>query len=227
VISHRYRCIFIHIPKCAGTSIEAALGHLEGHSGRGGQDHRSLRMIEPLGPRQLAYALRSPGNVRELVRRLRYRYLPQTNPRNKLTVTPEQYASYFKFTVVRNPWARAYSWYRNVMADQVHQRTLGVEPGIPLRHFLRRFLGRGMLRPQTYWIRDFQGRIPMDFIGRFEKLQEHWREICRRIGIEPPELPHLVRTGGDYREAYDEESRELVASFYSEEIALFGYTFES
>ena len=25
-ISHTHRCIFIHIPKCAGTSVETALG---------------------------------------------------------------------------------------------------------------------------------------------------------------------------------------------------------
>ena len=35
MISNDYRCIFIHIPKCAGTSIEDALGHLDNHPGRG------------------------------------------------------------------------------------------------------------------------------------------------------------------------------------------------
>ena len=37
---HKYKCIFIHIPKCAGTSIEKALGHFELYNGRGRQDHR-------------------------------------------------------------------------------------------------------------------------------------------------------------------------------------------
>ena len=39
MISHKHQCIFVHIPKCAGTSIASALGHLDNHTGRGGQDH--------------------------------------------------------------------------------------------------------------------------------------------------------------------------------------------
>lgn len=46
MISHKYKCIFIHIPKCVGTSIEQALGHFDEYSGRDRQDHRTIRMIE-------------------------------------------------------------------------------------------------------------------------------------------------------------------------------------
>ena len=70
MISHKYKCIFIHIPKCAGTSIEAALGHLDGHTGRGGQDHRSIRMIQSITPR----AFFSVENLQEVLRRLKHQY---------------------------------------------------------------------------------------------------------------------------------------------------------
>ena len=43
MISHRHRCIFIHIPKTAGTSIEERLAD---GSLRGRQDHRSIRNLE-------------------------------------------------------------------------------------------------------------------------------------------------------------------------------------
>ncbi len=47
MISHIHKCIFIHIPRTAGTSIESALGHLDNYKGgRGRQDHRPIRMIE-------------------------------------------------------------------------------------------------------------------------------------------------------------------------------------
>ena len=46
MISHEHKCIFIHIPKCAGTSIESALGHLNNYTGINRQDHRTIRMIE-------------------------------------------------------------------------------------------------------------------------------------------------------------------------------------
>ena len=46
MISHNYKFIHIHIPKCAGTSIEKAFGHFDAHTGKNAQDHRTLRMIE-------------------------------------------------------------------------------------------------------------------------------------------------------------------------------------
>ena len=44
MISTRHRCIFVHIPKTAGTSVEAALGWFTEYT-RGAQDHRSIRKL--------------------------------------------------------------------------------------------------------------------------------------------------------------------------------------
>ena len=97
MISHKYQCIFIHIPKCAGTSIETALGHFDNHVGRGGQDHRSIRMIEQPFINLDIFA--SKENIHEFVNRMRHKYRKAFNPLNKLTVTKKQYESYYKFTV--------------------------------------------------------------------------------------------------------------------------------
>ena len=69
MISHKYKCIFIHLPKCAGTSIESALGHFE-NLRPGVQDHRSIRMIEKpfITPR----AFSSQENIIEVLRRLKF-----------------------------------------------------------------------------------------------------------------------------------------------------------
>ena len=66
MISHKHTFIFIHIPKCAGTSIESAFGHFDGFSGRGGQDHRSFRMIEK--PIVSLNSLSSVENIKEIVK---------------------------------------------------------------------------------------------------------------------------------------------------------------
>jgi len=225
MISHKYKCIFIHIPKCAGTSIESALGHFKNYSGRNRQDHRNIRSIEqPLFTPQI---LSSKENIYEFMHRILYHFDIVQNPLNKLTVTRKQYKNYFKFTFIRNPWARAYSWYKNVMRDEVHKKNYNLTNQIPLRVFLQLYSGKGMLKPQLYWIKNFHGDIPLDYIGRFETINEDFKKICEALQIPPITLPHIIKGSGEsYHDHYDKESIDIVMKTYKEEIEMFGYYFE-
>lgn len=226
MISHNYKCIFIHIPKCAGTSIEKALGHFEGHSGRGGQDHRPIRMIEK--PSFTIHTLSSIENMLEFRSRLKRRNSTTIyNPNNKIEVTKEQYKTYFKFTIVRNPWSRAFSWYKNVMRDEIHKKNYGIYSDISFNHFLKKFMGKGMLRPQTYWLQDYRGKINFDYIGRFELLQETFDVINSHLDVKHISFAHEIKgSGDDYRSHYDNDLIKMVSTFYSKEIKMFGYGFD-
>jgi len=223
MISHKYKCIFIHIPKTAGTSVESALGHLDGHQGREGQDHRCIRMIEPWINTGI---FRSTVNFRMFLSSVRYSFRNHKNPNNDLTVSREQYNSYFKFTVVRNPWDRAYSSYENVMRDELHKQAWGIKEPVTFNEFLRRFMGKEMLVPQTYWLKDFKNKMPFDYICRFENLKDDFNNVCRLMGYKSIVLPHKKKgSGGNYKDKIDNESRNLIAEFYKEEIELFNYRF--
>jgi hypothetical protein len=225
MISHKYKCIFIHIPKCAGTSIEKVLGHFDDFDGRGGQDHRSLRLLVPkVDPKNY---LRSKGNFFEGVRKLKYSLGSQPNPQNKVTVNQAEYENYFKFSFVRNPWARAFSWYKNAIRDKVHRELLQIEAEITFQQFLERFIGKGFLKPQTYWLEDFNGEVSLDFVGKFESLHEDFHKVCEHLDLGEIKLPHAVKgdSGSCYREAYNDELIQLVADFYAKEIKLFDYEF--
>lgn len=226
MISHQHKCIFIHIPKNAGTSIESAFGHLDDHEGRNGQDHRPLRHIEqPL----LQKAVFSSGeNIREVWRRFRGRLKTKKNHRNRYTVTQQQYKSYYKFSVVRNPWSRAFSWYQNVMSDPIHRINLQIPDNQSFKDFLNDQAGKGYLRAQTYWLKNFEGKIYFDYIAKFECLDDDFRKICDHLGTNKIQLPHILRSeSSGYRDIYDDEAKKLIAEIYSEEIELFDYTFES
>jgi hypothetical protein len=223
MISHKYKCIFIHIPKTAGTSIESAFGHLDGHTGREGQDHRSIRMIAPRLNTGIFYSIE---NFRIFITSLRYGFWEHKNPNNAITVSRDQYNSYFKFSVVRDPWDRAYSSYENVMRDGLHKLSWGIKEPITFNEFLRQFMGKEMMRSQIYWLKDFRNKMPFDYICRFENLQDDFDNVCRLMGVGSVVLPNKIKgSSSNYKARIDNESRDLIAEFYKEEIEFFNYCF--
>ena len=82
------------------------------------------------------------------------------------------------------------------------------------------------LEPQYDWISDKNDNILVDFIGRYEKFQDDWRYICKKINISPEDLPVTHKTSKNhYTEYYDDETREIVAEIYAKDIDYFGYKF--
>ena len=101
--------------------------------------------------------------------------------------------------------------------------------------------------PQYDMLHDSNGRLLVDFVGRFERLQQDFDEVCQRLDIDDSELPHrnpsnkrsrnlkrrvrnfVFRNGeGDkrhYTDFYDVETHEAVSRLYRRDIETFGYAF--
>ena len=226
MISHKYKCIYIHIPKCAGTSIERAIGHYENYEGRGWQDQRSITNIE----RTIAA---TPASLRmDRIKKVlpigRFRGRSRRNPNNELVVTKKQYQEYYKFAIIRNPWERAFSFYQGIIRDPIHWRRYNITPECSFAEFLRDYAGKGLLRRQTYWLKSIDGSINLDFIGRFETLQQDFGKICNDLNIAEIYLPHILKgSNTNHLTHYDEEAIEIIFDSYREEIELFGFTLHS
>jgi hypothetical protein len=192
-----HKCVFVHIPKCAGSSISRSLfGNLGG-------GHTTARKYQ-------------------------------------IVFTKKEFAEYFKFAFVRNPWDRvvsAFLFLKKGGTGQTDQRwaeqNLSEYPDFDsfVRGWLNPVNARASwhFKPQYPYVSGRDGRLLIDFVGYFERLQEDYSFIRRTIRCGAP-LIHLNQTrdrSKDFRQYYREETQQIVADVYREDIRIFGYGFES
>jgi len=164
------------------------------------------------------------------------------------------FASYFKWGFVRNPWGRLVAGYEFVSARAK------VKDKYPFSKLIRDmwkkkdiFKGRTnykaaaiwnneafelygrkrfVLTPQYFFL-EIDGQLAMDFVGRFENLDSDFKYVCQKLG-QPYKLEHKNRSADqyigdiklDYQEYYTKELRDMAGDIYARDIELFGYKFE-
>lgn len=129
---------------------------------------------------------------------------------------------YFKFAFVRNPWDRTVScWKKNALGHKSFSSFLDAHPYRESNHNLI-----WHTLPQLDHICDAKGKLIVDYIGRFENLQEDLGVVCDKLGIARRKLPHLNKSKHKpYWEYYVDSQREFVYDLYKREIEYFGYEF--
>jgi hypothetical protein len=194
--------IFVHIQKTAGTALRAAL---------------NVDIKDP--------------HKHFLARELRELHGPST------------WNSCFKFGFVRNPWDRLVSWWSFLDSMRAQAGRHGA-PNKFTRYVLERagsfseFIthctdeivdadGRKCIfRNQIDYLTDDRGALIVDFVGRFERLQEDFDKVCERLDRPSSELPHVNSSRhGDYVGYYTRELADMVERRYAHDIKQFGYRF--
>ena len=81
---------------------------------------------------------------------------------------------------------------------------------------------------QTEWLKNTRGRVSLDFIGRFENLQEDFDSICDKIGKKKIKLLEAKKLNKrpHYSSFYDDESMGIIERLYKDDIKRFNYEYE-
>jgi hypothetical protein len=207
MISMRHKCIFVRISKTASSSVQNAFKCRQGPLDRGEFDIKHYTL----------------GHYRD--------------------THPLEFQTFYKFAFVRNPWDRIYSQYRfqhHIMVEKVPQMFEFAK--CSFREWLlkcaesynrpdqflfgtHREIFEHHLTNQLDWV-TLDGKIATDFLGRFENLDQDFAKVCSDLGVQL-DLPrdNTSPPSNGYRDAYDEETRDLVRQWHARDIEHFGYRF--
>ena len=204
IISHKHRFIFFAQPRTGTHAIRAAL---QPHLGRDDWQQQALTRTLRLPIPELARIGHGHISLRQV-----QAHLPS-----------EIWRKYFKFAMVRNPYERfvsACTFLNRRNPDYAGTETAFMKSALLRQQFRRRVL----VLPQVALLVNDAGAVGMDFVGRYERLQSAFDQVCERTGI--PQT-HLTRRNashyGDYRRYYDEVLLERVNVFYRTDFDQFDY----
>jgi hypothetical protein len=201
MISHKHKFIFVHIPKNAGSSMEICLG--------GYKDEKKLWGTEK-------------GVVLQ--------HLTACELQEK--IGDQVFNDYFKFSFVRNPFSKClseYFWEKTYLNESLNFNDwVKLKLGDLINHSENNTKIRRQKHnlEQYKFIYDALDNCLVDFVGRFENLQQDFNTICDKIGIPRQQLPHKLKSKHKhYTEYYDDETKQIVAEKYAKDIEYFGYEF--
>ena len=213
ILSRGRRYLFLHIPKTGGTALSLAL------------EARAMRDDILVGdtPKARARRRRLDG-LRTAGRLWKHSTLADLGG----LVTPQDLEALFVFTLVRNPWDRAVSYYHWLRAQRFDHPAVALAQAQDFSSFLNApqtilALAQGYAHATT-----LDGRDHCRLAARLEHLEEDLAPLESHLGF--PVTP-LARANAsdrprDWRGFYSAEDAALIARVCATDIARFGYRFD-
>ncbi|MFC6602832.1 sulfotransferase family 2 domain-containing protein [Ectobacillus funiculus] len=149
-----------------------------------------------------------------------YNHIPAT--KIKELIGENIWNSYYKFCFERNPWDKVISAYYFINAQRPNEKKIT----------FKQFLDSYLKIPYNYPLYTIDDSVAVDFIGKYENLEEDMIKICKKIGL--PYDGWLPKAKGNYRknsehytQFYTLAQKQIVEKYFVKEIELFNYRFGS
>jgi len=208
LISDSHKFIFIHIRKSAGGSIKDTLKPV------------SIVLNKSRKAKIKSRFLKLETNYHEFAFRQHCSIL-----KVKEVMPKAIFNDYFKFAFVRNPYTRLVSEYEYIKRHPDHGRHKKVNK-MNFREYIQ-YQSKRSDAHQIKMLADKKGELQMDFIGKYENLQEDWNYICSKLNIASTELSHRKKAAKvNYADYYNDENRDVVSKLWKKDLEVFGYNYE-
>lgn len=210
IISKEKKFIFIHIKKTAGSSITSSL--------------------KPCDDRNLFLKLLNTKSLTKIKLIRDINPFPFHAPAHQVKAyLGSQYDNYFSFAFVRNPFDWQVSNYFYIKQHNLHPRNKEVS-NLSFNEYLEWTLKNNRIKSQTYFISEIsdQSKLLVDFVGKFENLDEDFKKILRTIGLEQKvnlSVSNKSKRGKDYRQYYNDAAIKFIEEHYKSDLDNFGYEF--
>lgn len=198
--------IFIHIPKCGGTSIENALGY-DYKNNIGFNFEKKYQNITNIHPKHF-----------------------KLDDYDRITKIDD----YFTFTIIRNPWERMVSNYNfDITSNDVSihgKNTYNEKKHITFYDYVDLILNtktNGVVSDYDSWYNTQNKSV--DCVCKLENIQSDFSYVCGRIGIDNRFIKHINKTlyieNIPYSDYYNNKYKDLIYNNFKYEILKYKYEF--
>lgn len=205
-ISHQYQCIFIHIPKAAGTTIETSGIFYDQRQATGKNVAGHLNAI--------GFKEKFPNEFENY-----FKFTFVRNPFDRLVSA----FYYFNKGGSNNDYDKAvFEKHFAPYKDNFRGFCLDWLSEDNIQKVVH-------LKPQIDFIHNENGENMVDFIGKVESFSQDFELVCKKLGF-----PHFQKVSKkrrskhkDYSTYYTSEMLSRVASVYEEDLSVFNYKYDN
>jgi len=152
-----------------------------------------------------------------------------TSMRLERELPPQRWRQSYKFAFVRDPYAWMHSWYRFRQRDNLknpaHPFNKRYTGDTSFNDFVQTFSSNELMLKQSDFIARHNGELLVDFVGRYESLQQDFDLICERLGISKRQLNRInvSKSTRSTLDSLDTSSIKIINDYFSQDFDMFGY----